>query len=75
MFSRRPQSQASTEGTTVKQLRDFDAFDSSTKKVHASFPNVKRNVLKTLEEEKLKERMMERFSGVTMQDNSDAGGV
>ena len=64
----------------LKQLLECDPFNPSVKRTLTSFPHLKRNLLKTLDEERLKDWMIERFSllsqpdmppPVTEEDDSD----
>ena len=46
----------------IMQLLECDVFNPKTKAVHNSFTNLKTNLIKTLEEDKLKDWMVKQFS-------------
>ncbi len=48
--------------TIIQQLVECDPFKSGAQRPLRSFPNLQRNVFKTLDEKKVKEWMVERFS-------------
>ncbi len=54
----------------IQQLLECDSFNHRAKRSLTYFPHLKRNLFKTLDEEKLKEWMIERFSIVSQPDMS-----
>lgn len=72
------QSQLKDMNKIIQQLLECDSFNSTTLRSLHSFPHIKRNLFKTLDEKKLKEWMVERFSIISQPgispptlDNSD----
>lgn len=55
----------------VEQLQECKTFNIHTKTTHMSFSNLKKNILRTLDEKELKEWMIQRFS-ILLQPGSTA---
>lgn len=54
----------------VMELLEWDVFNPTNRITHASFSHLKTNPIKTLEEDKLKDCMVERFSILVQPDFS-----
>ena len=56
----------------VKQLLESSVFDSSLTKKHISFSTLRTNLIRTIEEQYVKDWMVERFSILTAQPNTSS---